>query len=138
MSSRFLSECGFSIGIEDVFASAPLVQKKELLIYGGRLNCDELITKHRLGLLSGGDLESAIQKELSGVREKAGRACTEQLAERNAALIMSNCGSKVKKKGKKKGGEKKPNVFFFKGKRSQYQSNGCSCWPANSWRCSNW
>jgi DNA-directed RNA polymerase III subunit RPC1 len=95
LSARFLSELGFSIGINDVFASSELQSKKQDLIVSGDRQCVDLIRKHRSGLLSVDELEVAIQTELSSVREKAGKACTEQLSKQNAALVMSNCGSKV-------------------------------------------
>src|SRR5690606_36012968 len=46
------------------------------------------------GLTREQTLESLILKELSEIRDHAGKACIKELSHRNSPLVMANCGSK--------------------------------------------
>lgn len=92
--ARFLGDLGFSIGLDDVSPSEKLISRKKTLIESGFAKCDQMIAQHRDMVLSSASLEQQVQQELSALREKAGKACTEELKPYNSALIMTNCGSK--------------------------------------------
>ncbi|TPX38204.1 DNA-directed RNA polymerase [Synchytrium microbalum] len=68
MSARFLGNHGFSIGIDDVQASASLLVERKKI--------------------------SKIREELNFVRAEVGKKCLSELHKSNAPLIMSLCGSK--------------------------------------------
>ncbi|KAF2186274.1 DNA-directed RNA polymerase III subunit RPC1 [Zopfia rhizophila CBS 207.26] len=101
LSARWLTNCGFSIGISDVTPSGILVRKKQTLIEEAYAKCDRLIKDFKDGKLQrdpGCDEEQTMENRiggiLSGVRQDAGAICFEQLSKWNAPLIMAKCGSK--------------------------------------------
>jgi len=101
LCARWLSNEGFSIGINDVYPSAELVRRKDELIKKAYLQCDSLINDFQLDRLTrdaGCNEEQTMENRISGVlsevRQKAGAICFEQLSNWNSPLIMAKCGSK--------------------------------------------
>uniref|UniRef100_A0A914IDK2 DNA-directed RNA polymerase subunit n=1 Tax=Globodera rostochiensis TaxID=31243 RepID=A0A914IDK2_GLORO len=101
ISSIYLSNRGFSIGIGDVKPNANLLKEKSVLLSQGYKICDQLNKSMRLerqkdkpdlGVVE--QLESKILKELSSIRDQAGKACKQYLSRKNAPLTMAQCGSK--------------------------------------------
>ena len=101
MCTRWLTDRGFSIGIDDVTASAALTQKKQVLVKEGYARCDKRIAEYAAGTLElkagcnlDQSLESEMNKELSTIRDTAGQMCMRELPWHNSPRIMSVCGSK--------------------------------------------
>ncbi|WKY14160.1 hypothetical protein Q1695_000032 [Nippostrongylus brasiliensis] len=101
MMPSFLSNRGFSIGIGDVHPSAQLLMDKQALLREGYQNCHEYIAQLKCGQLKAQPgctdeetLEALILRELSSIRDKAGKSCVENLSKYNAPLNMAVCGSK--------------------------------------------
>ncbi|RCN46647.1 RNA polymerase Rpb1, domain 5 [Ancylostoma caninum] len=101
MTTVFLSNYGFSVGVGDVTPSAELLKEKALLLTEGYRKCRGYITKLDSGQLmahpgcTGEEtLEALILHELSSIRERAGKACLDNLSKHNAPLTMAMCGSK--------------------------------------------
>ena len=101
MCTRWLTNRGFSIGIDDVTASKELTAKKGRLVLEGYAQCDERIAEYEAGTIelkagcnSEQSLESELNKNLSTVRDTAGQMCMKQLPWHNSPRIMSVCGSK--------------------------------------------
>ncbi|KAK8379693.1 hypothetical protein O3P69_019586 [Scylla paramamosain] len=101
VSTLFLMNHGFSIGIGDVMPGAGLLARKRELLQDGYGKCDEFISQLKEGTLhcqpgcsAEETLEQLILKELSTIRDKAGKACVMELHKTNAALIMAISGSK--------------------------------------------
>ncbi|XP_021363401.1 DNA-directed RNA polymerase III subunit RPC1-like isoform X1 [Mizuhopecten yessoensis] len=97
----FLSNRGFSIGIGDVTPGAGLVKAKNLLLEDGYSKCDGYIRDLHEGRLQTQPgcteeetLEACILKELSVIRDHAGKACLRELHKSNSPLTMAICGSK--------------------------------------------
>jgi len=100
-SSRWISNYGMSIGISDVTPFTSLLQKKKQILEERYANCDkkiDLYNKGELELKAGCNalqsLESYLNKELSEMRDEAGKILIEQLPAHNSPLIMALCGSK--------------------------------------------
>lgn len=100
-SSRWLSNYGMSIGIDDVTPFTELNMEKQSLVANGEKNCEGLIQQYKEGnlLLKAGcnleqTLESYMNGELSKIRDKAGEILRKKLPKYNAPLIMAICGSK--------------------------------------------
>uniref|UniRef100_A0A7S2ZF96 DNA-directed RNA polymerase subunit n=1 Tax=Rhodosorus marinus TaxID=101924 RepID=A0A7S2ZF96_9RHOD len=129
-SARWHSDAGFSIGLDDVTPSDQLTRRKMEIVQAGYEKCEEII-----GLLEKGKLqprpgcnqeqtmEALVNHELSGIREKGGKACINEIDPKaNAALAMALCGSKgsninisqmVACVGQQTvGGKRPPNGFF--------------------------
>ena len=92
---------GFSIGLGDVTPSKSLLKMKYDLVQNGYDKCDEYIKQLEEGTLTSTaghseeeTLESLILKELSAIRDKAGKASLTALHKSNAPLTMALCGSK--------------------------------------------
>ena len=92
---------GFSIGIGDVTPTTHLNNKKRDLVENGYQMCDKYIRQLEDGALQtqaghseDETLESLILKELSAIRETAGKAAKSALHKSNAPLIMALSGSK--------------------------------------------
>ncbi|PIO55090.1 RNA polymerase Rpb1, domain 4, partial [Teladorsagia circumcincta] len=92
---------GFSIGIGDVQPSSRLIEERSLLLRGGYEKCQEYISQFKSGQLKPQPgctmeetLEALILKELSSIRDKAGKVCVEELSKYSSPLIMAICGSK--------------------------------------------
>ena len=101
VSCSLLKSRGFSIGIGDVTPSAALARRKIQLLDTGYQVCADLITaansgelEPMLGATVAGTLEAKITKELSDIREQAGKALKEGLTRFNAPAVMARCGSK--------------------------------------------
>ncbi|KAF6020050.1 POLR3A [Bugula neritina] len=97
----FLSHRGFSIGIGDVTPGEGLLRAKESLLSDGYQQCTKFIQQLKDSSLTTQPgcspeetLEAVILKELSGIRDKAGKACLEELHPSNSPLTMAVCGSK--------------------------------------------
>lgn len=101
LTSCYLMNQGFSIGLEDVTPGIGLVKAKNRLLEEGYAKCDDYIHQLKAGLLqcqpgctAEETLESIILKELSVIRDHAGQACLRELPKTNSPLIMAMCGSK--------------------------------------------
>ena len=97
----YLSNRGFSIGIEDVTPSSNLVDEKRNILARHFAVCDDNIKKlknNTLACNTGCDakttLENILLKELSDIRNMAGDLCKKELRHTNGALTMALCGSK--------------------------------------------
>jgi len=101
MTSRWLQNYGFSIGINDVTPSERLLEEKRKIVEHGYRLCDESIANFAAGRLDAAPgctaeqtLESRLEGELSKIRSKAGDMCVAELHWTNSPLIMTMCGSK--------------------------------------------
>ncbi|KAF2198820.1 beta and beta-prime subunits of DNA dependent RNA-polymerase [Delitschia confertaspora ATCC 74209] len=101
LSARWLTNNGFSIGINDVTPGTDLVNRKQALVQEAYAKCDKLIKDFKEGKLirdPGCDEEMTMENRiggiLSGVRQAAGEICFDQLSRWNAPLLMAKCGSK--------------------------------------------
>ncbi|PAA84445.1 hypothetical protein BOX15_Mlig012706g1 [Macrostomum lignano] len=97
----YLSHRGFSIGLGDVTPGPRLLEAKAGLVRFGFDRCRELIRQYEAGTLptqpgcSGQQtLENAVSKQLSDIRDEAGKACRRDLHPASAPLVMAHCGSK--------------------------------------------
>lgn len=102
--SRWLSNYGFSLGINDVMPGLELQRTKEEKVQRAYEQCIDLIEKAKRGKLENlpgcnqeQTLESKISGVLSGVRSDVGEICMTELSRYNAALLMTVCGSKGSK-----------------------------------------
>ena len=101
VTSWFLMNRGFSIGIGDVTASNDLVRKKKELVDEGYLKCFAFIKQLEEGTLpcqagcsEEETLEANILHTLSNIRDKAGKSSLSILDKTNAPLTMALAGSK--------------------------------------------
>lgn len=101
LCARWLTNEGFSIGIQDVYPGPSLVAEKENLVATAYAECKDLIEQFNRGELeksAGCNEEETLENKLSGllskVRQAAGDECIRQLSKWNAPLIMANSGSK--------------------------------------------
>ncbi|XP_050312133.1 DNA-directed RNA polymerase III subunit RPC1 [Anthonomus grandis grandis] len=101
LTSTYLMNNGFSIGIGDVTPGDGLLKRKAALLSEGYRKCDEYIKQMAQGKLqcqpgctAEETLEAIILKELSVIREHAGQACVAELHSTNSPLIMALSGSK--------------------------------------------
>ncbi|XP_013774384.1 DNA-directed RNA polymerase III subunit RPC1-like [Limulus polyphemus] len=101
ISSFYLANRGFSIGIGDVTPGTGLLKAKQKLLDDGYSKCEEYIQCLKEGKLQTQPgcteeetLEAVILKELSVIRDHAGKACLKELHKTNSPLIMALCGSK--------------------------------------------
>ncbi|XP_071952923.1 DNA-directed RNA polymerase III subunit RPC1-like [Antedon mediterranea] len=97
----FLSNRGFSIGIGDVTPGEGLLTAKRNLLQDGYSKCHEYIRELEAGKLQSQPgcspeqtLEAIILKELSVIRDHAGKSCLKELDKSNSPLNMAVCGSK--------------------------------------------
>ncbi|KAI5181239.1 DNA-directed RNA polymerase III subunit RPC1 [Nematocida sp. AWRm80] len=81
LCSRYMGERGFSIGLDDVFASPELAQA-----------CTSVIDSCEIEAM--GATEEQTMSILSRAREDAGALCIKQLAADNSPVTMQACGSK--------------------------------------------
>ena len=100
-SARWISNRGFSIGINDVTPFPMLVQKKAELLKECDADCEKLIESYRAGeleLRAGCDLEQSLEAALNGrlskLREGVGKLLHQHLPRHNVVLTMSVGGSK--------------------------------------------
>ncbi|KAF8735311.1 hypothetical protein AX14_002299 [Amanita brunnescens Koide BX004] len=101
LAARYLSNYGFSLGINDVIPGPELTKKKDQLVEQAYSECQDLIALARKGKLENKPgcnqeqtLEAMISSVLSKVREAVGQICMKELSRQNAPLIMATCGSK--------------------------------------------
>nr|XP_018912364.1 PREDICTED: DNA-directed RNA polymerase III subunit RPC1 [Bemisia tabaci] len=101
IASYYLMNRGFSIGIGDVTPGQGLLKAKYSLLKAGYTNCDDFIKAMASGKLqcqagctAEETLEAVILKELSVIRDHAGKACLKELHPSNSPLVMAVCGSK--------------------------------------------
>ncbi|KAL1139349.1 hypothetical protein AAG570_006333 [Ranatra chinensis] len=101
MTSMFLMNRGFSIGIGDVTPGSGLLKAKQELLAAGYKKCSEYIEQQAEGKLqcqpgctAEETLEAVILKELSVIRDRAGKACLNELSTANSPLVMALSGSK--------------------------------------------
>ena len=99
--ARWLSNYGFTIGIDDVTPSRQLTRLKHKRILEGYQECErniELFNHGRLNTRPGCNEEESLESEISGtlsnVREVSGRMCMENLPWHNKPRIMATSGSK--------------------------------------------
>jgi DNA-directed RNA polymerase III subunit RPC1 len=101
LSARYLTNQGFSVGINDVYPVPKLQELKINLVSTAYKECDDLINKFKVGELekaTGCNMEETLENAISGilnrVRQQAGEYCIETLSKWNSPLIMAKCGSK--------------------------------------------
>jgi DNA-directed RNA polymerase III subunit RPC1 len=101
LTSRYLADRGFSIGIDDVMPSPSIVAWKQELVAHGLAQAESIIEQFHQNLIKlkpGCNAIQSLESELNGilsrVREKAGDRALETLPYRNAPLCMATCGSK--------------------------------------------
>jgi DNA-directed RNA polymerase III subunit RPC1 len=101
LSARWLTNFGFSVGINDVQPGGNLKERKEELIDKAYQNVSNMIQDFKKGTLeaqAGCDEDQTIENKISGtlnkVREEAGRICVDELPKTNAPLVMATSGSK--------------------------------------------
>jgi DNA-directed RNA polymerase III subunit RPC1 len=101
LSAKWLTQRGFSIGIDDVMPGEELQTAKDDLIRDGYARCEERIAAfHRnelepqAGCTPSETLEGEITKMLSRIRENAGRACMDRMPRNNSPFIMARAGAK--------------------------------------------
>jgi len=101
VASYFIMNRGFSIGIGDVTPGVALLKEKQNLLDKGYAKCEDYIRQLAEGRLKSQpgcnpeeSLEAVILKELSVIRDHAGKACVNDLPMTNSPLIMALSGSK--------------------------------------------
>ncbi|CAB0043121.1 unnamed protein product [Trichogramma brassicae] len=101
VASYYLMNRGFSIGIEDVTPGQGLLDAKRKLLDSGYAKCNEYIKRMEDGKLAcqpgcneEETLEAMILKELSVIRDHAGKICLKELHPSNSPLTMALSGSK--------------------------------------------
>ncbi|CCO37688.1 DNA-directed RNA polymerase III subunit C1 [Rhizoctonia solani AG-1 IB] len=101
LCARWLSNIGFSLGINDVIPGPRLRSEKDRMVEEAYAECQELIEKAKLGKLEnkpGCDQEQTLEAMISGVLSKVrgdvGDICMKELSRYNAPIIMATCGSK--------------------------------------------
>lgn len=95
VSSRYLGEMGFSIGIRDVLPSTILTEKKKKLVNSGYDKCKDVIEKMSQTNMENAEME--ISHTLNKIREECGSICINELSFHNSPIIMQACGSKGSK-----------------------------------------
>ncbi|TFY74270.1 hypothetical protein EWM64_g9743 [Hericium alpestre] len=103
LAARWLTNFGFSLGINDVIPGPILSAKKDQLVEAAYAKCLDFIELAKLGKLNnkpGCDQDQTLESEISGVlnkvRDDTATICMQELSRHNAPLIMATCGSKVK------------------------------------------
>ncbi|KAL8805595.1 MAG: hypothetical protein Q9182_001860 [Xanthomendoza sp. 2 TL-2023] len=101
LAARWLTNQGFSIGINDVYPGGRLTEMKKHLVETAYAQCDALIENFKEGRLdkaAGCDEEQTLENLISGilskVRQEAGNVCITELSRWNSPLIMATSGSK--------------------------------------------
>ncbi|KAK8814306.1 hypothetical protein WA158_008168 [Blastocystis sp. Blastoise] len=101
LTSRFLRDWGFTIGIDDVTPSKHLLDMKMQVIKRNYEKCDEIIKEFKEGnikLKPGCNADQTLENEcvglLSEIRDTIGKSCMTSLPRTNYPLIMATCGSK--------------------------------------------
>ena len=101
LSGRWLSNEGFSVGINDVYPGSALVRTKKELVRDAYLRADGLIQDLKDGILkqdAGCDQAQTMENKITGilndVRNKAGQACLAELSRWNSIILMAQSGAK--------------------------------------------
>ena len=101
MCTRWLTNHGFSISIEDVTPSDVLTAEKQSMIDDAYTRCNENIQRFKDGTLplqAGCNAEQSLESVLNGIlgklRDSVGKMSVTQLPRHNAPRIMATCGSK--------------------------------------------
>jgi DNA-directed RNA polymerase III subunit RPC1 len=101
LTSRFLMNYGFSIGISDVTPSLSVSKGKSSIVNDGYAVCSDFITQYNEGKLppqpgcnSEQSLEAVLNGTLSQLRDACGKLCINELPFHNAPLVMALSGSK--------------------------------------------
>ena len=101
LSARWLTNFGFSVGINDVQAAGNLMERKDVLIDKAYQDVEDMIALSQHGNLeaqAGCNEDETLENKISGtlnkVREEAGHICVDELPKSNAPLIMATSGSK--------------------------------------------
>jgi len=101
LTSRFLMDHGFSIGILDVQPTPRLTAEKAKLLERGYMQCKDKTDAFNAGNLPpspGCTPEQTLESEMNGllskIRDDAGDICKKELHHLNAPLTMARCGSK--------------------------------------------
>ncbi|KAI5116058.1 hypothetical protein M0805_002844 [Coniferiporia weirii] len=101
LCARWLTNIGFSLGINDVIPGPALSANKDKLVEAAYDTCIDLIAQAKKGKLENKPgcnqeqtLEAMISGVLSKVRDTVGDTCMKELSRHNAPLIMATCGSK--------------------------------------------
>jgi DNA-directed RNA polymerase III subunit RPC1 len=101
LTSRYMADRGFSIGIDDVTPSPQLTKMKEDILRSGQKDANEQIDLYKSGkikLKPGCDglqsLESEVNGILGRIRERCGKESIRVLHHTNAPHTMAQCGSK--------------------------------------------
>ncbi|XP_953288.1 DNA-directed RNA polymerase III largest subunit (RPC homologue), putative [Theileria annulata] len=99
LSSRWLSEFGMTIGLDDVTPSKELIDKKKQLLLDGYSRVDEAISNFQFlqpypGCTREQTLELQVKSILDELRNESGKICTSLLNPDNKPLIMFNSGAK--------------------------------------------
>lgn len=101
LTTRFLMNHGFTIGLDDVKPSATVTREKWRIVREGYEGAQAKIREYEGGSLTPAPgctaeqtLESNLNQILSGVREQCAQAALLNLHFSNKALMMSLCGSK--------------------------------------------
>ncbi|EAN32000.1 RNA polymerase Rpb1 domain 5 protein [Theileria parva strain Muguga] len=99
LSSRWLSEFGMTIGLDDVTPSRELIDKKKQLLLDGYSRVDEAISNFKFlqpypGCTREQTLELQVKSILDELRNESGKICTSLLNPDNKPLIMFNSGAK--------------------------------------------
>lgn len=91
ITSNYLMNRGFSIGIGDVTPGTKLKEEKKKLVHSGFAKCFQMLSQKSETLESS---EGAVLKALSDIRDSAGKLCVQELHKMNTPLIMAQSGSK--------------------------------------------
>jgi DNA-directed RNA polymerase III subunit RPC1 len=101
LSARWLTNFGFSVGINDVQPGGNLKERKDELIDKAYNDVRDMINEFDKGVLqaqAGCNEDETLENKISGtlnkVREEAGQICVDELPKTNAPLIMATSGSK--------------------------------------------
>ncbi|KAK3044653.1 hypothetical protein LTS18_000709, partial [Coniosporium uncinatum] len=96
LASRWLTNEGFSIGINDVYPSENLETRKRKLVQDAYAECDQFIEAFRTGKIQRDPgcneeqtMENKVSGKLSKVRQDAGEICFGELSRGNAPMIMA-------------------------------------------------
>lgn len=101
MTSRFLMNYGFTIGLDDVTPDAKLLERMHEIVAKNYAKVDETIHQYndgKLALRPGCNAEQTLESICSGllsdIRDTIGKLCMTNLPKTNYPLIMATCGSK--------------------------------------------
>lgn len=91
LTSRYMAEVGFSIGLDDVYPGPRLISEKNRIISRGYSHVAQLIAA------GSPNIEMEISSTLNKIREECGNTCVRELSRFNSPIIMQSCGSKGSK-----------------------------------------